>query len=65
MTAQRVLMRVFGILLAAIAVQALFNGLGASGLLAPRVSRPAPPIRTLHSTRPGPAARRRTSFGQD
>ncbi|MFA5899224.1 MAG: MarC family protein [Hyphomicrobium sp.] len=32
-TAQRVLMRVFGILLAGIAVQALFNGLGASGLL--------------------------------
>jgi multiple antibiotic resistance protein len=32
-TAQRVLMRVFGILLAAIAVQALFNGLGASGLI--------------------------------
>lgn len=31
-TAQRVLMRVFGILLAAIAVQALFNGLGGSGL---------------------------------
>ncbi len=31
-TAQRVLMRVFGILLAAIAVQALFNGIGASGL---------------------------------
>jgi multiple antibiotic resistance protein len=31
-TAQRVLMRVFGILLAAIAVQALFNGLEASGL---------------------------------
>jgi multiple antibiotic resistance protein len=32
-TAQRVLMRVFGILLAAIAVQAAFNGIGASGLL--------------------------------
>jgi multiple antibiotic resistance protein len=32
-TAQRVLMRVFGILLGAIAVQALFNGLGGSGLL--------------------------------
>lgn len=31
-TAQRVLIRVFGILLAAIAVQALFNGLLASGL---------------------------------
>lgn len=31
-TAQRVLMRVFGILLAAIAVQAVFNGVGASGL---------------------------------
>lgn len=31
-TAQRVLMRVFGILLAAIAVQAVFNGLGGSGL---------------------------------
>jgi multiple antibiotic resistance protein len=34
-TAQRVLMRVFGILLAAIAVQAAFNGLSASGLLRP------------------------------
>lgn len=34
-TAQRVLMRVFGILLAAIAVQALFNGIGASGLIGP------------------------------
>lgn len=34
-TAQRVLMRVFGILLAAIAVQALFNGLGSSGLFPP------------------------------
>jgi multiple antibiotic resistance protein len=33
-TAQRVLMRVFGILLAAIAVQALFNGIGGSGLIA-------------------------------
>lgn len=32
-TAQRVLMRVFGILLSAIAVQAVFNGIGASGLL--------------------------------
>lgn len=32
-TAQRVLMRVFGILLAAIAVQALFNGIGGSGLV--------------------------------
>jgi multiple antibiotic resistance protein len=32
-TAQRVLMRVFGILLAAIAVQAVFNGVGASGVL--------------------------------
>jgi len=32
-TAQRVLMRVFGILLAAIAVQALFNGIAASGLV--------------------------------
>jgi len=32
-TAQRVLMRVFGILLAAIAVQALFNGVGGSGLI--------------------------------
>jgi multiple antibiotic resistance protein len=32
-TAQRVLMRVFGILLAAIAVQAAFNGFGASGLV--------------------------------
>ena len=34
-TAQRVLMRVFGILLAAIAVQALFNGLAESGLVVP------------------------------
>ena len=33
LTAQRVLIRVFGILLAAIAVQALFNGIRASGLL--------------------------------
>jgi multiple antibiotic resistance protein len=33
-TAQRVLMRVFGILLAAIAVQAAFNGLAGSGLFA-------------------------------
>ena len=32
-TAQRVLMRVFGILLAGIAVQALFNGIAASGLV--------------------------------
>jgi multiple antibiotic resistance protein len=32
-TAQRVLIRVFGILLAAIAMQALFNGLGQSGLI--------------------------------
>jgi multiple antibiotic resistance protein len=32
-TAQRVLMRVFGILLAAIAVQAMFNGLDAIGLI--------------------------------
>ena len=32
-TAQRVLMRVFGILLASIAVQAAFNGIGASGLV--------------------------------
>lgn len=32
-TAQRVLMRVFGILLAAIAVQAVFNGVAASGIL--------------------------------
>jgi multiple antibiotic resistance protein len=32
-TAQRVLMRVFGILLAAIATQSVFNGLAASGLL--------------------------------
>jgi len=32
-TAQRVLMRVFGILLAAIAVQAVFNGLSASGMM--------------------------------
>jgi multiple antibiotic resistance protein len=35
-TAQRVLMRVFGILLAAIAVQAVFNGISGSGLLAAR-----------------------------
>lgn len=35
-TAQRVLIRVFGILLAAIAVQAMFNGLAGSGLLALR-----------------------------
>jgi multiple antibiotic resistance protein len=34
LTAQRVLIRVFGILLAAIAVQAVFNGIQASGLLA-------------------------------
>jgi multiple antibiotic resistance protein len=33
LTAQRVLMRVFGILLAAIAVQAVFNGIIASGLI--------------------------------
>lgn len=32
-TAQRVLIRVFGILLAAIAVQALFNGIAGSGLI--------------------------------
>jgi multiple antibiotic resistance protein len=32
-TAQRVLMRVFGILLAAIAVQSVFNGLATSGVL--------------------------------
>ncbi|MFN3624503.1 MAG: MarC family protein [Hyphomicrobium sp.] len=32
-TAQRVLMRVFGILLAGIAMQSVFNGLGASGIL--------------------------------
>ncbi|MGO4682737.1 MarC family protein [Hyphomicrobium sp. 2TAF46] len=32
-TAQRVLIRVFGILLAAIAVQAVFNGIHASGLI--------------------------------
>jgi multiple antibiotic resistance protein len=32
-TAQRVLMRVFGILLAGIAVQAAFNGIAASGLI--------------------------------
>lgn len=34
LTAQRVLIRVFGILLASIAVQALFNGIRGSGLLA-------------------------------
>lgn len=34
-TAERVLMRVFGILLAGIAVQAAFDGLAASGLLRP------------------------------
>ena len=34
-TAQRVLMRVFGILLAAIAVQAAFNGIAGSGLVRP------------------------------
>lgn len=34
-TAQRVLMRVFGILLAAIAVQAMFNGIAGSGLVPP------------------------------
>jgi MarC family membrane protein len=33
LTAQRVLMRVFGILLAAIAVQSVFNGISASGLI--------------------------------
>lgn len=32
-TAQRVLMRVFGILLAAIAVQSMFDGIGASGII--------------------------------
>jgi multiple antibiotic resistance protein len=39
-TAQRVLMRVFGILLAAIAVQAFFNGISASGLIpvAPKIA---------------------------
>ena len=35
-TAQRVLMRVFGILLSGIAVQAVFNGLSGSGLLSAR-----------------------------
>lgn len=34
LTAQRVLVRVFGILLSAIAVQSLFNGIAGSGLLA-------------------------------
>lgn len=37
-TAQRVLIRVFGILLAAIAVQALFNGIEASGLVHPTLT---------------------------
>jgi multiple antibiotic resistance protein len=32
-TAQRVLMRVFGILLAAIAVQSMFNGLASIGVI--------------------------------
>ena len=36
-TAQRVLVRVFGILLSAIAVQAIFNGIGASGLIPPHI----------------------------
>lgn len=36
-TAQRVLMRVFGILLAAIAVQAAFNGIDASGIFKPAI----------------------------
>ena len=31
-TAQKVVMRVFGILLAAIAVQSVFNGIGGSGI---------------------------------
>lgn len=35
LTAQRVLIRVFGILLAAIAVQALFNGIRGSGIFVP------------------------------
>lgn len=35
-TAQRVLIRAFGILLAAIAVQAVFDGIGSSGLFAAR-----------------------------
>jgi multiple antibiotic resistance protein len=38
-TAERVLMRVFGILLAGIAVQAAFDGLAASGLLPPTSGR--------------------------
>ena len=33
MTAQRVIMRVFGILLAAIAMQSVFNGIAGSGML--------------------------------
>ena len=48
-TAQRVLMRVFGILLAAIAVQAMFNGLLGSGLI---------PARTISHRRPLPATAR-------
>jgi multiple antibiotic resistance protein len=39
-TAQRVLIRVFGILLAAIAVQALFNGIAASGLVPGSATHP-------------------------
>lgn len=36
LTGQRVLVRVFGILLSAIAVQSVFNGIAASGLISPR-----------------------------
>ena len=41
-TAQRVLMRVFGILLAGIAVQAAFNGIRGSGLRVSGAPQKAP-----------------------